>query len=76
LPSATATGYRSPSTFLQDVVLRILPFEICQRAYPFDTTTKDQMVCAGRISGGIDTCRVWFSALFHRNVFLSNNNLQ
>ena len=48
---------------LQEVELRTLNFDLCQESYQDDDTVKDKMhpdsmVCAGKISGGVDTCNV------------------
>ncbi|XP_076801387.1 uncharacterized protein LOC143445889 isoform X1 [Clavelina lepadiformis] len=45
---------------LQEVALRTIPFEVCQVGYPRTNATgklkEENMICAGKIAGGVDTC--------------------
>ncbi|CAK8677726.1 unnamed protein product [Clavelina lepadiformis] len=55
---STRTG-EGPASVLQQVEIRTLPFPICENAYRDSIPgklTESGMICAGHLSGGLDSC--------------------
>ncbi|CAK8677728.1 brain-specific serine protease 4-like [Clavelina lepadiformis] len=59
---ATGWGYTEERRVSRDLLvvgLRKLPYEVCKEAYKNEAVASKmsrRMICAGRISGGVDTC--------------------
>ena len=62
----TGTGYKG---VLKQVRLSHIDRELCNSYYVYNGAITDGMMCAGDLSGGVDTCQVRLIIIVHRVIY-------